>query len=52
MDEHHPKQEATKTMIDFLLGFSFVALILSPIVVAYTRQPNPVRVSRHGATKR
>jgi hypothetical protein len=52
MDGHHPKQEGTKTMIDFLLGFSFVTLVLSPLVVAYTRQPSPVRVSRHGATKR
>jgi hypothetical protein len=33
-------------MIDFLLGFSFVALILSPLVVAYTRRPNPVRVNQ------
>ena len=32
-------------MIDFLLGFSFVALILSPLVVAYTRHPSPVRVA-------
>jgi len=38
-------------MIDFLLGFSFVALILSPLVVAYTRHPNPVRVSHHKPVK-
>lgn len=31
-------------MIDFVLGFSFVALILTPLVVAYTRRPTPVRV--------
>ena len=33
-------------MIDFLLGFSFVALILSPLVVAYTRHPAPVSATR------
>jgi hypothetical protein len=32
-------------MIDFVLGFSFVALILTPLVVAYTHHPSPVRVA-------
>lgn len=31
-------------MIDFLLGFSFVALILTPLVVAYTRHPAPAPI--------
>jgi hypothetical protein len=41
-------------MIDFLLGFSFVALILSPLVVAYTRHPVPatVPVARKSPGKR
>lgn len=38
-------------MIDFLLGFSFVALILSPLVVAYTRRPSPVPVHRKNPAK-
>jgi hypothetical protein len=39
-------------MIDFLLGFSFVALILSPLVVAYTRHPAPVPVTRKSPGER
>jgi hypothetical protein len=39
-------------MIDFLLGFTFVVLILSPLVVAYTRRPNPVPVSRKNPSQR
>jgi len=38
-------------MIDFLLGFSFVALILTPLVVAYTRHPNPAAVPRKSSTR-
>jgi hypothetical protein len=39
-------------MIDFLLGFSFVALILTPLVVAYTRHPTPARVIHKNPSKR
>jgi hypothetical protein len=39
-------------MIDFLLGFTFVALILTPLVVAYTRHPAPVPVAQKNPTKR
>ena len=39
-------------MIDFLLGFSFVALILSPLVVAYTRHPSAVPVARKSNPQR
>jgi len=38
-------------MIDFLLGFSFVALILTPLVVAYTRRPAPAAITHKKPSK-
>jgi hypothetical protein len=46
-----PNPGGTEAVIDFLLGFTFVALILTPLVVAYTRHPAPVPVIRKNPSK-